>query len=114
VVELSQETVIIAFSPDKIYYTGLANLFNKTEFGNVEKVANISAMFDDCEQYLEDFFNKVEESPRYFIGSENPFDEMLSVISARFGKEGIVALLGPKRMDYKYNFSLIKKLLEII
>jgi heat-inducible transcriptional repressor len=112
--DLSNETVIIAFSPEKIYYTGLSNLFNKSEFADVNRVANVSQVFDHFEDYLEDFFDKVEDSPRYFIGSENPFDETLSVVSARFGKEGMVALLGPKRMDYKYNFSLIKKLLEII
>lgn len=111
---LSNETVIIAFSPEKVYYTGLSNLFNKSEFEDMDRVASISEVFDHCERHLEDLFDKVQDSPRYFIGSENPFDEMLSVISARFGKEGMIALLGPKRMDYKYNFGLIKKLLEII
>ena len=113
-VELSNETVIIAFSTEKVYYTGLSNLFNKSEFGDLAVVTNISEVFDNCEDYMGDFFAKVEDSPRYFIGSENPFDEMLSVVSARFGKEGMIALLGPKRMDYKYNFGLIKKLLEIM
>ena len=113
-VELSNETVIIAFSAEKVYYTGLSNLFHKSEFGDLAVVANISHVFDNCEDYVEDLFAKVEDSPRYFIGSENPFDEMLSVVSARFGKEGMIALLGPKRMDYKYNFGLIKKLLEIM
>ncbi len=113
-VELSNETVIIAFSTEKVYYTGLSNLFNKSEFGDLAVVTNISEVFDNCEDYMGDFFERVEDSPRYFIGSENPFDSMLSVVSARFGKEGMIALLGPKRMDYKYNFGLIKKLLEII
>ena len=112
--ELSHETVIIAFSPDRVYYTGLSNLFNKSEFEDLATVATISEMFDHCEEYMESFFDKVEVSPRYFIGNENPFDAMLSVVSARFGKEGMIALLGPKRMDYRYNFGLIKKLLEII
>ncbi len=112
--ELSKETVIIAFSPERVYYTGLSNLFHKSEFDNLETIANISEMFDRCEEHLEEFFDQVEESPRYFIGSENPFDEMLSVVSARFGKDGMIALLGPKRMDYRYNYGLIKKLLEII
>jgi transcriptional regulator of heat shock response len=39
---------------------------------------------------------------------------MLSVLSMRFGKDGLVAIMGPKRMDYKYNFGLMKKLLELI
>ncbi len=113
-VELSNETVILAFSPENIYYTGLSNLFNKPEFGELSLVADISEMFDNCEENLEGFFEKVDSNPQYFIGDEQPFGEMLSVLSMRFGKEGLVAILGPKRMDYKYNFGLMKKLLELI
>lgn len=113
-VALSDETVIIAFSPEKIYYTGLANLFHKPEFDELSLVAGISEAFDHCEEYVEDFFDKVGDEPKYFLGREHPFGEMLSVVSARFGDDGLVALLGPKRMDYKYNFGLIKGLLEII
>ncbi len=113
-VELSNETVVIAFSPENIYYTGLSNLFNKPEFTELSLVAGISEMFDHCEESLEGFFDKVDVNPQYFIGDEHPFGEMLSVVSMRFGKDGLVALLGPKRMDYKYNFGLMKKLLELI
>lgn len=115
-VELSNETIILAFSVDKVYYTGLSNLFNKPEFQELELVANVSQVFDHCEECLEDFFDKVNSEPGYFIGDEHPFGSMLSVLSARFGKnkDSLVALLGPKRMDYKYNFGLIKKAMEII
>ena len=113
-VELSNETVVIAFSPENIYYTGLSNLFNKPEFDQLSLVAGVSEMFDNCEENLEGFFEKVDINPQYFIGDEHPFGEMLSVVSMHFGKDGLVALLGPKRMDYKYNFGLMKKLLELI
>ncbi len=113
-VELSNETVVVAFSPENIYYTGLSNLFNKPEFDQLSLVAGVSEMFDHCEENLEGFFEKVDINPQYFIGDEHPFGEMLSVVSMRFGKDGLVALVGPKRMDYKYNFGLMKKLLELI
>ncbi|MEK7131791.1 MAG: winged-helix domain-containing protein [Patescibacteria group bacterium] len=113
-VELSNETVVIAFSPENIYYTGLSNLFNKPEFDQLSLVAGVSEMFDHCEENLEGFFEKVDINPQYFIGNEHPFGEMLSIVSMRFGKDGLVAILGPKRMDYKYNFGLMKKLLELI
>ncbi|HSR88858.1 MAG TPA: winged-helix domain-containing protein [Candidatus Udaeobacter sp.] len=113
-VELSNETVIIAFSPENIYYTGLTNLFNKPEFDERSVAAEIFEVFDNCEDSMEDFFAKVEDNPKYFFGNEHPFGEMVSVLSMRFGKEGLVAILGPQRMDYKYNFGLMKKLLELI
>src|SRR3989344_2541997 len=113
-VELSNETVVVAFSPENIYYTGLSNLFNKPEFAQLSLVADISEIFDNFEDSLEGFFEKVDSNPQYFIGDEHPFGEMLSVVSMRFGKDGLVALVGPKRMDYRYNFGLMKKLLELI
>jgi heat-inducible transcriptional repressor len=113
-VELSNETVVIAFSPENIYYTGLSNLFNKPEFDELSLVADMSEVLDNCEECVEKFFDKVSDEPRYFIGNEHPFGEMLSVLSVKFGDDGLIALLGPKRMDYKYNFGLIKKLLELI
>jgi len=113
-VELSNETVVIAFSPENIYYTGLSNLFNKPEFTELSLVTDISEVFDNFEDSLEGFFEKVDNNPQYFIGDEHPFGEMLSVLSMRFGKDGLVAIMGPKRMDYKYNFGLMKKLLELI
>lgn len=115
-VELSDETVILAFSLEKIYYTGLSNLFNKPEFRELNFVTDISTIFDHCEECLEGFFDKVDTEPKYFIGKEHPFGPILSVLSARFGSNGksLIALLGPKRMDYKHNFVLLKHVLEII
>ena len=113
-VDLSDETVIVAFSSVNIYYTGLVNLFNKPEFDGLSFVTDISEVFDSCEERIDEFFDKVSYEPRCFIGNEHPFGDMLSVLSARFCDDGLVALLGPKRMDYKYNFGLMKKLLEII
>ena len=113
-VEISNETVILAFSLEKVYYTGLANLFNKPEFQELDLVANVSQVFDHCEDCLENFYDKVEERPKYFIGDEHPFGSALSVLSSKFGKDSLIALLGPKRMNYKYNFGLMKKIVEII
>jgi len=115
-VELSNETIIIAFSLEKVYYTGLSNLFNKPEFQELGLAGNVSQVFDHCEECLESFFDKANDEPKYFIGDEHPFGSMLSVLSARFGKnrDSLIAMLGPKRMDYKHNFGLIKKAMEII
>lgn len=113
-VGLSNGAVILAFSPEKVYYTGLSNLFNKPEFDELSLVTDISQSFDRCEEYMENLWSRVNDEPKYFIGDEQPFGEMLSVLSVKLGDEGLIALVGPKRMDYKYNFSLIKKLLEIM
>ncbi len=110
---LSQEAVLIAFSKDIIYYTGLSNLFQKPDFGEIAMVANISQVFDHCENYVERFFDQVEIQPRYFIGNEHNFGNLLSVLSARFGhnQESLIALFGPQRMNYRRNWALLSEAL---
>lgn len=115
-VTLSAETVLLAFSPDQVYYTGLANLFQKPDFGEQSQVVDVSAMFDALDEVLPDFFNIVAGEPKYFLGDEHPFGDMLTVLSTRFGKDdqSLIALVGPQRMDYKHNWELVQKILEII
>lgn len=116
VVDLAAEAVLIAFSPEKVYYTGLTQLFSKPDFGEIKWVTSISEIFDRCEEYLPEFFEEVTSEQKYFFGEEHPFGPMLTVLSARFGKHGesLIALVGPERMDYKYNWGLMKKVREII
>jgi heat-inducible transcriptional repressor len=116
VVELSGETVLIAFSRDFVYYTGLSNLFQKPDFADREIMINISDVFDRCEEVIPDFFDEVEDAPKFFLGKEHPFGEMLSVAAMRFGKNGesLMALLGPQRMDYKHNYELMIKSKELV
>ncbi len=116
IVELSHEMVLVAFSADFVYYTGLSNLFQKPDFFDRAIVANISEVFDRCEEVIPDFFEDVPEEPKFFLGDEHPFGEMLSVVSMRFGKNGesLIALLGPQRMDYKHNWELMSKAKELI
>ncbi len=116
--ELSNAMVIMAFSPDMVYYTGLANLFSQPEFRELELVANVSQVFDHCEECLEGFFDKVNNQPEFYIGLEQPFGEMLSVVASKFNnneiKNGLVVLLAPQRMDYQRNYGLIKGVVELL
>lgn len=116
VVELSHETVLVAFSPDSVYYTGLGNLFQKPDFKELSLVASVSQAFDRCESLLPDFFEEVGTEPKYYLGDEHPFGEMMSALSARFGpnRESLIILLGPQRMNYRRNWGLLQKVLELI
>lgn len=119
--EITEETVLVAFSPNKIYYTGISNLFSKPEIVELNLAADISAMFDRCEDCLEEFFDEVENEPacrqgrpKFFIGDEHPFGELLSVGVFRFGRESMFMLLGPQRMNYKKNWAILNKVKEEI
>lgn len=114
-VQLSHEMALFAFSRDSVYYTGLSELLEKPEFAQVERVVDVSRMFDNCEEFLHQFVDQVSEEPRCFIGEEHPFGNMLSVVAVRVPREEeIMALLGPMRMDYVYNVGLVKKAAELV
>lgn len=112
---ITREAVIVAFTVDKIFYTGLSNIFEKPEFASSNMVINTSRMFDQCEECLDRFFGKVGQEPAIFIGPEHPFGAHLSVIGVGFGKEneGLFMIFGPMRMNYKKNLALVQKVKEI-
>jgi len=116
--EVSNQAVILAFSPDSVYYTGLSNLFSQPEFNQLELVADVSAVFDHCDNCIDDFFEEVEDDLQILVSDEHPFGDMLSVLVAKFSneevKDGLIALMGPIRMDYKKNYSLMTKIKELI
>ncbi len=115
-VEVSDETVLIAFSPDKVYYTGLSNLFLKPDFDEIKQITSVSEAFDHSEESLPKFFEKVKNEPDFYLGDEHPFGSMLSVVASRFGDDSksLIVLVGPQRMNYKKNWNLIHKIIEII
>ncbi|MEK7625071.1 MAG: hypothetical protein AAB467_01835 [Patescibacteria group bacterium] len=115
-VEVSDETVLIAFSPTKVYYTGLSNLFEKPDFEGIKQIASVSEAFDNSEESLPKFFEKVKNEPEFYLGEDHPFGSMLSVVASRFGDDNksLIVLVGPQRMNYKKNWSLIHKIIEII
>lgn len=111
--ERSGLCVIFAFSPNKVYYTGLANLFNQPEFSEFKLIANVSSMFDRCEECLDKFYDCVDGDLKYYIGQEHPFGYSLSTIAFRVGENSLLSLLGPIRMDYSKNWGLMKEVKEI-
>lgn len=113
-VELSSEMVLFAFSPEKVYYTGLASLFQKPDFGDQRLVVDVSTIFDSVEEVLGDFFASVSSEPKIFIGDEHPFGARLSVLSALCTEESLIALIGPERMNYKHNWALLQKVITLI
>lgn len=114
--ELSGETVLFASSPEKVYFTGLSNLFGKPEFHALELVADLSEILDHCEQCLDQFFEEeqIDQEPRFFLGKEHSFGKMLSVLAVSSGPESLLVMLGPLRMDYRRNFALMNRVKELL
>ncbi len=88
-----------------VHVTKPSNILKQPEFNDADKIRNILNKFEDKE-----FIQNVVESDyedgtgiHIYIGSENAFDEDVTVIKTNYsvgGEEGTIALIGPKRMEY--------------
>lgn len=102
IAEYTENAVIVAFSPDRVYYTGMSRLFSQPEFKDIAQTVTVSAIFDACEDIMDDVFERVDDFPTLLFGKENPFGELCGLVGVRIGKnkEKVCAVLGPMRMNY--------------
>ena len=109
--ELSTEAVFVGFSAQDIYYTGLANLFGQPEFSEQQLVFRLSQVIDHLDQVITDIFDQVDEEVSVLIGSRNPFGRDCTLVLAKYqikDSQHLVGIIGPMRMDYQQNISLLK------
>jgi len=117
--DVSKNAVFWAFHKNNLYYTGVSNLFIQPEFKTNDVVCDISVIIDRMEEIIANSFDKFIIGENILIGSDNPFGDFLSTVLLKYkhnNQIGVVGLLGPIRMDYEKNISLlsfIKNKLEI-
>ncbi|MEK7167658.1 MAG: hypothetical protein AAB791_01505 [Patescibacteria group bacterium] len=114
--EISEEAVLVGFSPLDVYYTGISNLFRQPEFLHHQSVFSMSEIIDHLDEVMAEVFSQVTEKAKIFLGEENPFGNMSSVVLAkcRLGNgEGLIGIMGPNRMNYEENLGLLKYSQEI-
>ncbi len=95
--------------------TGRVNMLKQPEFSEADKIKEIISKFED-----KSLVNSIEEKDsgvNIYIGSENNFDDDVTVIKTKYvvdGEEGTIALIGPKRMDYDRVITLLNYINENI
>ena len=117
IAELANSTVLVGFSPLDVYYTGLANLFRQPEFAEHAQVYNMSDVIDHLDEVMAKVFFQLDDEIKILVGAENPFGEMSSVVLTRCqieGREGLLGIMGPSRMNYEENFGLVAYGREIL
>ena len=100
---------------DDFYESGISHLLSQPDFDNLESVARVAEMIDYLAESLNNFSSRQEDDSTIaiYIGGENPIcqaDDCSIIISNRrlkSGRKGILAIIGPKRMNYARNVSLV-------
>lgn len=106
---------------DDFYDFGMSELLEQPEFKELDEVCRLAETLD----YVDEMFEKIirdipEGETKIFIGEENPVQEIsncsmiVSPYKLRSGEKGVLALIGPKRMKYAKNKSLIEYVKKIL
>jgi len=117
VAEFSDNAVFWAFHKYNLYYTGISNLLKQPEFFNTSLVYDVSTIIDRMDEIVNNFFKEKDNNIKILIGQENPFGAFCGTILVRYkinNIDGLFGILGPIRMDYKKNISLIKYIINRI
>lgn len=115
--EISDNTILVGFAANNVYYTGISNLFKQPEFSQHQLVFSMSEIIDHLDEVMGKIFHETENEAKILLGRENPFGEMCSVILGKYRRkegEGLIGILGPNRMDYERNLGLLKFTKELI
>ena len=106
---------------NSFYQTGLSNLLKFPEFGDMDYFSEMAQTMEQFEKHFDDLFDKIDDNEtKVFIGKDNPLGKTkkISIIVSKCNmpnnKHGVIGLLGPTRMKYDYNISLINKLRELM
>ena len=110
-----------ALGKDDFCNFGMSELMEEPEFQKLDEVCRLAEILD----YIDEKFDQVVEGmkegeTKIFIGKENPVNEMsgcsmiVSPYKLKSGEKGILALIGPKRMRYAKNKSLIEYVKKIL
>lgn len=106
---LTNESVFLSFG-DRAYLTGMTNLLRKPEFRESDLLYAVSDMFDQFDAVVREV--RPQREVEVLIGGDNPFGQSLSAVLTpiRTGElgDGIIGIIGPQRMDYELNVSVVR------
>ena len=106
----------VGFAKDRLNTYGKDNLFEQPEFANdATKIRRLLELFESPEVFRE-MEDETDNDISIHIGGDSTGDEDVSIISAKVKipgkKEGSIAIVGPKRMDYDQVVSSMEYLIN--
>lgn len=120
--DFSEETKLLGVGQKEkdreVYKSGLDELFGKLDLRYKKEFYEIVKDFEMLDRRLEAMRSRLFHTlsaPQVFIGKKSPITKSgnLSVILDKYEADGqriLIAVIGPKRMDYDKNLKLFKRL----
>ena len=106
---------------EEFFESGIKSLMSQPEFKNIDEICKLAEVLDVVDEKFENIAKDLKENEtKIYIGKENPIDGISNcsmVVSSyrlKGGEKGILALIGPKRMKYAKNKSLIEYMKKLL
>lgn len=107
---------------DEIFKSGMSRLLRQPEFDEIDEFWRFADDFEALDRKISERGREFCETRqvRVFIGRENPLaeNEDLSLVISGYekpdGKKGVAGILGPKRMEYGRNISLVDYISKLL
>ncbi len=109
-----------ALLPNESSATGLSKIIGEPEFVDAKNVKNVAEFFENIDEYSNKFIKKSDISAEALLGGETPLPVpknlslVVSNVKMKGGKQGVIGIVGPKRMSYAKNLSLLEYLAKLI
>ena len=119
---LSQVSGQAAFAllPNQSSATGLSHILGEPEFADMKTMKQVANLLENIDQTASKLVKKSDLNAEAIIGGESPvpvpknLSLVVSNIKMKDGKKGVIGIIGPKRMSYAKNLSIIEYLAKLI
>lgn len=115
--ELVDNTIIVGFSPNNLYYTGLSYMFSQPEFQEYNFIYNIAQVIDRLDRVINKLYNELADDLHIYLGTSSLINEHCALIATKLTvtePDYLFGILGPLRMDYLTNSLRLKLLKEVL
>jgi transcriptional regulator of heat shock response len=106
---------------DEYFDFGMHNLLDDPEFNSLNDLSKLTSALDLIDENIDKILSQIDEDEtKIFIGKENPLKEIqncsmiVSPYRLKSGEKGLVAVIGPKRMKYQKNKSLVEFMKNVL
>ena len=111
---LSGSLVVTGFEKE-MYDFGIKELLENPEFQEIDEFCKVAEALDYIDENVDTILQKIKlGETKIFIGKENPIkgisncSMIVSPYETKEGEKGLLAIIGPKRMKYAKNKSLME------
>lgn len=109
-----------ALLPNESSSTGLSHIIGEPEFTDAKTMKQVAQLLENIDKHASKLIKKTEVTAEAIIGGESPLPVprelslVVSNIQMADGKKGVIGIVGPKRMSYAKNLSILNYLSKLI